>query len=67
MNLLLTDAEVRVLRHALDTYLIEVTNEAARSEPHELAQAMWHDRDVLERIRNRLLEPHAYEADVPHG
>ena len=50
----LTDVEARALARALDGYLPELAEEAARTERREDAHELWETYGLLQLIRARL-------------
>jgi hypothetical protein len=50
----LTDIEARALAHALDSYLPELAEEAARMERQPDAHELWERYEMLQLVRGRL-------------
>jgi len=50
----LTDVEARALARALDSYLPELAEEAARAERKEDAHELWQHYETLQLVRGRL-------------
>ncbi len=55
MNIMsLTDEEAAILLSSLDSYLVELEMDAARTDQPEAKHEMWHRYDTIRAIRDRL-------------